>query len=195
MSKPNPNVDWFFEKPTAWRAHYAKLRTIVLSCPVDEALKWGVPAYQHRGKNVVLMHGFKEYCAVLFPKGALLGDPKRVLIRQTPNVQSARQMRFTTVAEIVTLAPIIKAYVNEAIALEASGAKVKFKRIEEYEVPAELQARLNDDLKLEEAFEALTPGRRRGYLFFISQAKQAKTREARVARCVPTILAGKGLDD
>jgi uncharacterized protein YdeI (YjbR/CyaY-like superfamily) len=104
-------------------------------------------------------------------------------------------MRFTTVAEIVTLAPIIKAYVNEAIALEASGAKVKFKRIEEYEVPAELQARLNDDLKLEEAFEALTPGRRRGYLFFISQAKQAKTREARVARCVPTILAGKGLDD
>ena len=162
---------------------------------MDEALKWGVPAYQHRGKNVVLMHGFKEYCAVLFPKGALLRDSKRVLIQQTANVQSARQVRFKTVAEIVKLAPTLEAYVKEAIALEASGAKVKFKRIEEYEVPTEFQARLDDDSKLEEAFEALTPGRRRGYLFFFAQAKQSKTRVARVAKCVPRILAGKGLDD
>lgn len=195
MSKHNPSVDWFFDKATPWQAEYSKLRTILLSCPVEEALKWGVPAYLHDGKNVALVHGFKDYCAVLFPKGVLLEDPKGVLIQQTPNVQSARQVRFTSVAQITKLAPTLKAFVKQAIALEQSGAKVKLKKVEEYEVPAELQQRLDDDAALNDAFEALTPGRQRGYLYFIAQAKQSKTRAARVEKSIPRIMAGKGFDD
>lgn len=195
MSAPNPKVDWFFEKPTPWKAEYAKLRSILLSCPVEEALKWGVPAYLHGEKNIALVHGFKDYCAVLFPKGVLLKDPKGVLIQQTPNVQSARQVRFTSVAQIVKLAPTLKAFVKQAIALEQAGAKVKLKKVEEYDVPAELQERLDDDAALNDAFEALTPGRQRGYLYFIGQAKQSKTRAARVEKSIPRIMAGKGFDD
>lgn len=195
MSKPNPGVDWFFEKPTQWQAAYRKLRAILLSCPVEEELKWGVPAYQAEGKNVALMHGFKDYCAVLFPKGALLKDPKGVLVQQTKNVQSARQIRFKNVKEIEKLAPTLKAYVKEAIALEKSGAKVRLKSTEEYEMPAEFQARLDGNPALSRAFEGLTPGRQRGYLYFFSTARQSKTREARIDKVAPKILAGKGLDD
>lgn len=195
MSAPNPKVDWFFAKPTKWKAEYAKLRTILLSCPVEEALKWGVPAYLHQDKNIVLIHGFKDYCAVLFTKGVLLKDPKGVLIQQTPNVQSARQVRFTSVAQIVKLAPTLKAFVKQAIALEQAGVKVKLKKVEEYEMPAELQARLDDDAALNDAFEALTPGRQKGYLYFIGQAKQSKTRAARVEKSIPQIMDGKGFDD
>lgn len=195
MNETNPSVDWFFRKATAWQAEYAKLRSILLSCPVTEELKWGVPAYQHDGKNIVLMHGFKDYCAVLFPKGALLKDPAGVLIQQTKNVQSARQLRFTSVAQITKLAPTLKRYVKEAIALEQAGAKVQFKAPEEFDVPAEFQERLDDNPPLSAAFEALTPGRQRGYLLYFSQAKQSKTRAARVEKAIPQIFAGKGRDD
>jgi uncharacterized protein YdeI (YjbR/CyaY-like superfamily) len=195
MGRRNPDVDWFFAKPTKWQAEYAKLRTILLSCPVEEALKWGVPAYLHGEKNVALVHGFKDYCAVLFPKGVLLEDPRGVLVQQTPNVQSARQVRFTSVAQAAKLAPTLKAFVKQAIALEQSGVKVKLKKVEADDVPAELQARLEDDAALNEAFEALTPGRQRGYLYFISQAKQSKTRAARVEKAIPRIMDGKGFDD
>lgn len=195
MSTPNPKVDWFFEKATPWQAEYAKLRSILLSCPVEEALKWGVPAYLHGEKNIVLIHGFKDYCAVLFTKGVLLKDPKGVLIQQTPNVQSARQVRFTSVAQVTKLAPTLKAFVKQAIALEQSGVKVKLKKVEEYDVPTELQERLDDDAALNDAFEALTPGRQRGYLYFIGQAKQSKTRAARVEKSIPRIMDGKGFDD
>lgn len=195
MNEKNPSVDWFFDKATPWKAEYAKLRSILLSCPVEEALKWGVPGYLHDGKNIALVHGFKAYCAVLFPKGALLEDPKGVLIQQTPNVQSARQVRFTSVAQITKLAPTLRSFVAQAIALEKSGAKVKLRKVEEYDVPVELQERLDDDAPLNDAFEALTPGRRRGYLYFIAQAKQSKTRSARVEKSIPRIMAGKGLDD
>lgn len=195
MSAPNPKVDWFFEKATPWQAEYAKLRSILLSCPVEEALKWGVPAYLHQDKNIALIHGFKDYCAVLFTKGVLLKDPKGVLIQQTPNVQSARQVRFTSVAQVTKLAPTLKAFVKQAIALEQAGVKVKLRKVEEYDMPAELQARLEDDAALNDAFEALTPGRQRGYLYFIGQAKQSKTRAARVEKSIPRIMDGKGFDD
>lgn len=195
MASTNPKVDFFFKKPSQWQTEYRKLRAILLSCAVTEELKWGVPAYQSNGKNVALVHGFKEYCAVLFPKGALLKDTKRVLVQQTASTQSARQVRFTGLAEIEKLAPTLKAYVNEAIALEKAGAKVAFKKTSEFAMPEELQARLAGDAKLKAAFEGLTPGRQRAYLLFISSAKQAKTREARVEKHVSRILAGKGLDD
>ncbi|MEW6434133.1 MAG: YdeI/OmpD-associated family protein [Myxococcota bacterium] len=195
MATTNPRVEFFFKKPSPWQAHYRALREILLSCPVTEELKWGVPAYQADGKNVVLVHGFKAYCAVLFPNGALLKDAKRVLIKQTEHVQAARQIRFTTVEEIQKLAPTLRAYVKEAIALQKSGAKVAFKKTTEFAVPAEFQAKLDSAPKLKAAFDQLTPGRQRAYLLYLSQAKQAKTREARVAKVVPRILAGKGLDD
>ena len=195
MGRRNPDVDWFFEKATPWQAEYAKLRTILLSCPVEEALKWGVPAYLHEGKNIALVHGFKDFCAVLFPRGGLLADPKGVLIQQTPNVQSARQVRFTSVSQSAKLAPTLKAFVKQAIALEQAGVKVKLKKVEEDDVPAELQTRLEDDAALNDAFEALTPGRQRGYVYFIGQAKQSKTRAARVEKAIPRIMDGKGFDD
>jgi uncharacterized protein YdeI (YjbR/CyaY-like superfamily) len=195
MRTPNPAVDWFFDTSSPWQAEYTKLRSILRSCPVEEALKWGVPAYLHGGKNIVLMHGFKDYCALLYPKGVLLKDPQGVLIQQTPNVQSARQVRFTSVAQIVKLAPTLKAFVTQAIALERAGVKVKRKKVDEYDRPPELQARLDDDAALNAAFEALTPGRQRGYLYFIGQAKQSKTRAARVEKSVSRIMKGKGFDD
>lgn len=195
MSDKNPKVDWYFEKEERWHEEVKKLREIILDCDLTEELKWGVPCYTYQKNNIVLIHVFKEYCAVLFHKGVLLKDPEGVLIQQTENVQSARQIRFTNLQEIVKLAPMIKAYVFEAIEVEKSGAKVPFKKATEFAIADEFQVKLEEDAELSEAFYALTPGRQRAYLLFFSAPKQSKTREARVEKCVPQILAGKGLDD
>jgi uncharacterized protein YdeI (YjbR/CyaY-like superfamily) len=191
----NPNVDWFFEKDTKWAAEYARLRSIVLDCGLAEELKWGCPCYTFQDSNVVLIHGFKEYCALLFFKGALLKDTEGILIQQTENVQSARQLRFRNVAEITKLQKTVKAYVYEAIEVEKAGLKVKLKKTAEYKMPEEFKVKLDKLPKLKTAFDKLTPGRQRAYLFYFSQPKQAKTREARVEKYLPQILAGKGLDD
>lgn len=191
----NPKVDWFFDKPTKWQEEYLRLRKIILDCGLTEELKWGQPCYTIEDKNIVLIHGFKDYCAVLFFKGALLKDEAGILIQQTPNVQVPRQVRFTSVKEITKLAPTLKAYIKEAIKVEQSGAKVILKKTSEYKMPEELQDRLDEDPTLKKAFYALTPGRQRGYMFFISQAKQAATRAARVEKYIPQILNGKGIDD
>jgi uncharacterized protein YdeI (YjbR/CyaY-like superfamily) len=194
-SKSNPKVDFFFNKATAWQAEYKKLRTIMLACGLTEELKWGVPCYTVDKRNIVLMHGFKDYCALLFHKGALLQDAEGILIQQTENVQSARQVRFTSVREIVRLEPILKAYVQEAIAVEQAGLKVEYKATKEFSTPEEWIDKLEEVSGLQDAFEALTPGRQRGYLLYFSQPKQAKTRVARIEKCTPRILAGKGLND
>jgi uncharacterized protein YdeI (YjbR/CyaY-like superfamily) len=191
----NPKVDWFFEKDTKWRKEYKRLRSIILDCGLTEELKWGCPCYTFQNSNVVLIHGFKEYCAVLFFKGALLNDTEGILIQQTENVQSARQMRFTGVAEINKLQKLLKAYVYEAIEVEKAGLKVKLKKTAEYKMPEEFKTKLEKLPRLKKAFDELTPGRQRAYLFYFSQAKQAKTREARIEKYTPQILAGKGLDD
>jgi len=191
----NPKVDFFFSKASQWQQEYEKLRTIILDCGLTEELKWGCPCYTFQEKNVVLIHGFKEYCAVLFMKGALLKDAKGILIQQTENVQSARQVRFTNVKEITKLATTLKAYIHEAIEVEKAGLSVKLKKTSEYEMPEELQMALDKSAALKNAFKALTPGRQRGYIFHCSQAKQSKTRAARVEKYIPQILAGKGIDD
>jgi uncharacterized protein YdeI (YjbR/CyaY-like superfamily) len=191
----NPKVDWFFEKETKWQKEYEKLRTIILDCGLMEELKWGCPCYTYDNTNVVLIHGFKEYCAVLFFKGALLNDPYGILIQQTKNVQSARQVRFTNVREIAKQEKILKAYIYEAIEVERAGLKVKLKKTSDYKVPEEFQKQLDKKTALKKAFEALTPGRQRAYIFYFSQAKQSKTREARVEKYVKKILEGKGLED
>ena len=191
----NPKVDAFFSKAKHWKEEYLKLRAIILDCQLDEDYKWMHPCYTLQGKNIVLIHGFKEYCAILFFKGALMKDLEGILIQQTENVQSGRQIRFTTVDEIVKIESIIKEYVQEAIEIEKSGKKVQLKRTEEYEIPDELQDKLDEFPALKTAFESLTPGRQRNYIFYISQAKQSKTREARVKKYIPKILEGKGLND
>jgi uncharacterized protein YdeI (YjbR/CyaY-like superfamily) len=191
----NPKVEFFFNKDGQWRDAFHRLREIVLDCGLTEELKWGVPCYVLDGANVVLIHGFKEYCALLFHKGALMKDPKNILIRQTENVQSARQLRFTSAAQIDKMAKTIKAYVEEAIAVEKSGAKVDFKETKEFAMPAEFQERLIEHPALKDAFEALTPGRQRAYLLHFAGAKQSITRAARVEKCMPRILDGLGLDD
>ncbi|MFN0062908.1 MAG: YdeI/OmpD-associated family protein [Myxococcaceae bacterium] len=191
----NPNVDWFFEKATPWKREYQALRKMLLGSGLTEELKWGCPCYTHGGANVVLIHGFKAYCALLFMKGALLKDKDRLLVQQTKNVQSERQIRFSTLAEIIGKAKAVKAYVREAIKFEKAGLTVKPKAVSEYEVPAEFQSRLDEDAALRKAFHALTPGRQRGYLLYFSRAKQAKTRHTRVEKWAPQILKGKGLDD
>jgi uncharacterized protein YdeI (YjbR/CyaY-like superfamily) len=195
MTSTNPKVDFFFEKSGQWQAEYAALRPIVLACGLDEQLKWGKPCYTLDGANVVLIHGFRDYCALLFHKGALLADPKGILVQQTANVQSARQVRFTGVAQIEKLKATLKVYIRNAIEVEKSGLKVEFRKSEEYAVPEEFQAELDADPALKSAFEGLTPGRQRAYLLYFSGAKQSKTRTARVAKCVPRILEGLGLDD
>ncbi len=195
MDKKNPKVDWFFEKASAWQGEYAQLREILLDSVLEEDLKWGCPCYTCNKKNVVLIHGFKEYCALLFMKGALLKDPKGILIQQTENVQSARQVRFAEVKEIVKLKATLKAYIKEAIEVEKAGLSVELKKTAEYEVPEEFQQRLVKDPDLKAAFKALTPGRQRAYLFHFSGAKQSKTREARIDKYIPQILDGKGIDD
>jgi uncharacterized protein YdeI (YjbR/CyaY-like superfamily) len=195
MNEANPKVDWFFDKDTQWKKEYEKLRTIILACGLTEELKWGCPCYQFEGKNIVLIHGFKEYCAVLFFKGALLADADGILIQQTPNVQSARQDRFTSVQEIVKRERILKANIYEAIEVERAGLKVKLKKTAEFKIPEEFQNKLNKNAALKKAFYALTPGRQRAYIFYFSQAKQSTTREARVEKYVKQILKGKGLED
>ena len=191
----NPKVDWFFAKDTKWQKEYEKLRKIILDCGLIEELKWGCPCYTFENTNIVLIHGFKEYCALLFFKGALLNDPNGILIQQTKNVQSARQIRFTNVREIVKMEKILKAYVYEAIEVEKAGLKVKLKKTSEFKLPEEFQKRLDKSTTLKKAFDALTPGRQRAYIFYFSQAKQTKTREARVEKYIKQILNGKGLDD
>jgi uncharacterized protein YdeI (YjbR/CyaY-like superfamily) len=191
----NPKVDFYFNKEKKWHAEIEKLRTIVLDCQLTEELKWGVPSYTFQKNNIVLIHVFKEYCALLFFKGVLLKDSKGILIQQTENVQSARQIRFTNLKEIVKLQATIKAYIFEAIEVEKAGLKVPLKKTTEYSVPEEFQKKLDKSAALKTAFYALTPGRQRGYLLYFSAAKQSKTRESRIEKYVPQILKGKGLDD
>jgi uncharacterized protein YdeI (YjbR/CyaY-like superfamily) len=195
MNSMNPKVDFYFSKAKQWQKEFEKLRTIVLSCGLTEELKWGVPCYTFQKKNIVLIHGFKEYCALLFFKGALLHDANGVLIQQTENVQAARQIRFTNVGEIVEMGPILKAYIYEAIEVEKAGVKVNFKKTAEFIIPEEFQNKLDKTPALKTAFYALTPGRQKGYIFYFSQPKQSKTRESRVEKCMQQILKGKGLDD
>jgi uncharacterized protein YdeI (YjbR/CyaY-like superfamily) len=191
----NPKVDWFFSKDTKWQKEYEKLRSIILDCGLIEELKWGCPCYTFEKRNIVLIHGFKEYCALLFFKGALLNDPNGILIQQTENVQAARQIRFTNVKEIVEMERILKAYIYEAIEVEKAGLKVNLKKTTEFKIPEEFQKKLNKMPALKKAFDALTPGRQRAYIFYFSQPKQSKTRESRVEKYTPQIIKGKGLDD
>jgi uncharacterized protein YdeI (YjbR/CyaY-like superfamily) len=195
MNKMNPKVDVFLSKAKKWQKEFEKLRTIVLDCGLNEELKWGQPCYTFQKKNIVLIHGFKEYCALLFFKGALLHDANGILIQQTENVQAARQIRFTNVREIVEMEPILKAYIYEAIEVEKAGLKVNFKKTTEFKIPEEFQKKLDKIPALKTAFDALTPGRQRGYIFYFSAPKQSKTRESRVEKCMQQILNGKGLND
>jgi uncharacterized protein YdeI (YjbR/CyaY-like superfamily) len=194
-SEKNPKVDWYFNKDKQWKDESENLRAIILDCGLTEELRWGKPCYTFEGSNIVLIHGFKEYCAVLFFKGVLLKDPKRVLIQQTENVQSARQIRFTNVREIVAMERVLQAYIKEAIEVEKAGLKVNYKKTADFKVPEEFKSKLDESPALKKAFHGLTPGRQRGYLFYFSQAKQSKTREARVEKWTPQILKGKGMDD
>ena len=191
----NPKVDFYFNKAEKWQKEVEKLRSIILDCPLNEELKWGCPCYTLGKNNVVLIHSFKEYCALLFFKGALIKDTDGILIQQTKNVQSARQIRFTSLQEITKLEPTIKAYIYEAIEVEKLGLKVVLKKMSEYEVPVEFKKQLDKNAKLKTAFKALTPGRQRAYLFYFSEAKQSKTRESRIEKSIPQILKGKGLND
>jgi uncharacterized protein YdeI (YjbR/CyaY-like superfamily) len=195
MNKTNPKVDAFLSKQKNWKDEFEKLRTIILGSGLTEELKWGTPCYTFQNRNVVLMHGFKNYCALLFFKGALLKDPDGILIQQTPHVQSARHLRFTSVRQIVKMKTTLKAYLNEAVEVEKAGLKVNFKETSEFTVPEEFQNKLNDSAALKKAFRALTPGRQRAYLLYFSTPKQSKTRESRIEKSTPQILAGKGLDD
>ena len=195
MDGKNPKVDFYFNRPEQWQAEFKKLRTIILNFPLVEELKWGQPCYTFEKSNIVLMHGFKEYCALLFIKGVLLKDPEGILIQQTENVQAGRQVRFTNLQEIVKLEPVLKAYIQEAIEVEKAGLKVEYKKTEEFSMPEEFINRLEDVPGLQDAFDALTPGRQRAYKLFFSAPKQSKTREARIEKYVPQILKGKGLND
>ncbi len=191
----NSKVDFFFDKASKWQKEYEKLRTIVLDCGLTEELKWGNPCYTFNESNIVLIHGFKEYCALLFFKGALLNDANNILIQQTENVQSARQIRFTDVREIAKMESIIKAYIYEAIEVEKAGLKVKLKKTSDFKMPEEFKNKLDKNSALKKAFNLLTPGRQRAYIFYFSQPKQSKTREQRVEKYMQQILDGKGLDD
>lgn len=191
----NPKVDFFFDKATKWQKEFKLLRSIVLDCGLTEELKWGQPCYTFEKANIVLIHGFKEYCAFLFFKGALLKDKKKILIQQTENVQGARQVRFTDVHEIMKLKTTLKTYIYEAVKIEEAGLKVKYKKTSDFKLPEEFQTKLDKNPTLKKAFAALTPGRQRAYLFYFSSAKQSKTREARINKYVQQILAAKGMDD
>ena len=195
MNSMNPKVDFYFRKAKKWQEELERLRTLVLDCGLTEELKWGVPCYTFEKRNIVLIHGFKEYCALLFFKGALLNDDKGILITQTKNTQAARQIRFTNVREIVKMKPILKAYIYEAIEVERAGLKVDFKKASEFIIPGEFQNKLDEIPALKTAFYALTPGRQRAYILYFSAPKQSKTRESRVAKCMQQILNGRGLSD
>jgi len=191
----NPKVDFYFSKAQKWQEAVEQLRIIVLDCGLTEELKWGVPCYTFQNSNIVLIHVFKEYCALLFFKGALLSDTHGILVQQTKNVQAARQIRFTNVREIVKLKPVLKAHIYEAIEVEQAGLKVKLKETAEFPFPEEFQKKLDGSPALKAAFEALTPGRQRGYSLYFSAPKQSKTRESRVEKSIKQILNGKGLND
>jgi uncharacterized protein YdeI (YjbR/CyaY-like superfamily) len=191
----NPKVDFFFKKAEKWQEELEQLRIIILDCGLTEELKWGVPCYTFQKNNIVLIHGFKEYCAILFHKGALLSDANGILIQQTEHVQAARQIRFTNVQEIIKMEAVIKTYIYEAIEVEKAGLKVELKKTTEFNMPEEFQQKLNEIPTLKTAFEALTPGRQRAYLLHFSAPKQSKTRESRVEQCMQQILNGKGLND
>ena len=191
----NSKVDFYFNKAKTWLDEINLLRSIILDCGLEEELKWGCPCYTFEKVNIVLIHVFKEYCAVLFFKGALLKDPEAVLIQQTKNVQAARQMRFTDVRQIMRMKAVLKAYIYEAVEVEKAGLKVDLKKTAEYEIPEEFQRKLDKNSALKTAFKKLTPGRQRGYILHFSAPKQSSTREARVEKCIPQILDGKGLND
>jgi len=191
----NPKVEAFFSKASKWKKEYEKLRSIVLDCELTEDYKWMHPCYTFENKNIVLIHGFKEYCALLFHKGALIKDAHGILIQQTENVQAARQIRFTNVQEIIEMESILKAYINEAIEVEKAGLEVNFKKTTEFSIPEEFQNKFDEIPGLKAAFEALTPGRQRAYLHYFSGPKQSKTRESRVEKYLQQILNGKGLND
>lgn len=191
----NPKVDFYFDKSKKWQSELEQLRKIALDCQLTEELKWGTPCYTLQGKNIVLIHDFKEYCAFLFFKGALLNDSEGILIQQSKNVQAARQVRFTNIEEIVGKQAILKNYIYEAIEVEKAGLEVKFKKTEEFILADEFKTKLDELPDLKKAFEALTPGRQRAYMLHFSTPKQSKTREARVEKSIPQILEGKGLND
>jgi uncharacterized protein YdeI (YjbR/CyaY-like superfamily) len=195
MNNMNPKVDVFLAKAKLWQEEMTQLRAVILDCGLTEELKWGVPCYTLGKANIVLIHAFKQYCAVLFFKGALLKDANKLLIQQTENVQAARQIRFTTVSEILDVKTSLQAYINEAIEVEKSGLKVDFKKTDEFAIPEELQQKLDQTLAFKTAFFALTPGRQRAYILYFSAAKQAKTRESRIEKSMAKILDGKGLND
>jgi uncharacterized protein YdeI (YjbR/CyaY-like superfamily) len=194
-SKPNPKVDWYFDKAEQWKPELDKLREISLSTGLTEELKWGHPCYTDDGKNIVLIQGFKGYCALLFNNGAVLKDPKGMLVKVGENTRIARQARFADLAEIETAAPVLRDYIQEAVEAARAGLAVDLDEAEATPVPAELQARLDADPKLRAAFEGLTPGRQRAYLLYFNGAKQSKTRGDRVEKCIPQILDGLGLND
>ena len=191
----NPKVDFYFNKANLWQKEFEKLRMITLGCGLTEELKWGVPCYTFQKNNIVLIHGFKEYCALLFFKGVLLEDAKAILIQQTENVQAARQIRFTTSKEIVKQEQTLKAYIYEAIEVEKAGLKVVLKKTNEFPISEEFKKKMTEKPALKTAFEALTPGRQRGYKLYFSAPKQSKTRESRVEKSIQQILKGKGLHD
>ena len=197
MAKSNSNgsVDFYFDKAGTWQKEFEQLRKIILGCGLTEQLKWGHPCYSFEGKNIVLMHGFKEYCALLFFKGALLKDEGHILVQQTENVQAARQVRFTAAKEIAPIKNVLTAYIYEAIEVEKAGLKVNLKKTVEYKVPEEFEKRLKKDAALKKAFAALTPGRQRAWLLHFSSAKQTQTRASRIEKSIPHILDGKGLND
>ena len=188
-------VENFFSKTSKWQNEYSELRTLILEFGLEEEYKWMHPCYSLKGKNVLLIHGFKEYCALLFFKGVLSQDKKGLLIQQTENVQDRRQMRFTSLSEIIALKEVIKDYIKEAIEIEKSGVKIEFKKTDEFKMAHEFEQVLHDNLELKTAFEELAPGRQRGYLLYFAAPKQSKTRMARIEKCIPKILVGKGLDD
>jgi uncharacterized protein YdeI (YjbR/CyaY-like superfamily) len=191
----NPKVDFYFNKAGKWKEETAKLRTIILDCGLDEELKWGCPCYSFNKSNIVLIHVFKDYCAILFFKGALLNDANGILVQQTENVQATRQIRFANIMEIVEQEATLKAYIFEAIEVEKAGLTVEFKKTTAFKIAEEFQNKLDAIPALKTAFEALTPGRQRGYLLYFSAPKQSKTKEQRVEKYIPQILNGKGLDD
>lgn len=193
--KMNPKVNFFFNKAEKWQEAFTQLRRIVLDCGLTEELKWGQPCYTLENSNIVLMHGFKEYCALLFMKGALLPDPNGLLIQQTENVQAARQIRFTNVQQIIELEPVLQRYIEEAIAVEKAGLTVELKKTEDFPMPEEFINKLEEVPGLQDAFEALTPGRQRAYLLYFAAPKQAKTRVSRIEKCIQPIFEGRGLTD
>ena len=195
MHQTNPKVDAVLAKVTKWQREFKKLRTIALDCKLSEELKWGQPCFAHQNRNIVLIHGFKEYCAYLFFKGALMKDPNGILIQQTENVQAARQIRFTNVREIASMNAVLKTYILNAIEVEESGLKVSLKKTLDFDVPEEFRRKLDEIPALKTAFDELTPGRQKAYLLHFSSPKQSKTKESRIEKCLPQILKGVGLND